>query len=420
MAYSKPEVNPKSYLRHAIFQPLMFYPTKQKRILITNIALLLAILPGFLGTISSVTLAQEDTDIAPAPPSIGADVPLTYFGPAPSEVNPSFIGPLQLLRSGSVDVNASTVTLPLYKGQLVTGETLWYVITDTTDKGNAEALGLNLSPKLTYSALGARVANLGPNNTLVFDNGTVDFSPERQVMPGNESAFPPSQADPGAIGDNDYSPLVVVKNAGGHVYNAPMVAYNVEESELAAFCGGNPDYSAVHDKVVRICPQEGTVTLSLTPGFSFARPVIYLSLDASVPLAAAVEGVTFAPKLGTITVSHDDSAFSAVERIFVTANGPTGVDNPQRQGLNSALMGEGSPLNVFGGIPTIATDYSPLWDMNVGEWTQEAIDNGFTSRVTEEFQILGLVQDGWITGPGGAPYGSVGMIVNCPIVFRFL
>ena len=110
-------------------------------------------------TSSSTVLAQQqDSDTAPAPPSIGADIPLTYFGPAPSEVNPSYIGPLQLLRSGPVDLNASTVTLPLYKGQLVTGETVWYVLTDTTDKGNAEALGLNWSPKLTYSALGARVA----------------------------------------------------------------------------------------------------------------------------------------------------------------------------------------------------------------------------------------------------------------------
>ena len=271
-----------------------------------------------------------------------------------------------------------------------------------------------------YLALGARVANLGPNNTLIFENGTVDFSSERQVMPGNESAFPPSQANPGSIGDNDYTPLVLVKNTGGQIYNAPIVAFNVDESELAAFCNGDPDYSLVHDKVVSICPQDGTVTLSLTPGFSFARPVLYLSLDANSPLAAALEKATLAPKLGSITVGHDDSAFSAVERIFITANGPTGVDNPQRQGLNSAVMGEGSPLNVFGGIPTIATDYSPLWDANLGEWTQEAIDNGYRSRVTEEFQVLGLVQDGWITGPSGAPYGSVGIIINCPIVFRLL
>jgi hypothetical protein len=401
----------------------MSFPKEQKRILMIGTTLVVALLSGFPINVSLPTLlAQEeqDSDVAPAPPSIGADIPLTYFGPAPSEVNPSFIGPHQLLRSGPVDVNASTVTLPLYKGELSTGETIWYVLTDTTDKGNAEALGLNWSPKLTYSAMGARVANIGPNNTLVFENGTVDFSPELQVMPGNESAFPPTQADPGAIGDKDYTPLVSVRNAGGHIYNAPIIAYNVEDSELEAFCNGNPDYSVVHDKVVSICPQEGTVTLSLTSGFSFARPVLYLSLDATAPLAVALEAVTFAPKLGAIAVGHDDSVFSAIERIFVTANGPTGIDNPQRQGLNSALMGEGSPLNVLGGIPTIATDYSPLWDINLGEWTQEAIDNGYRSRVTEEFQILGLVENGWITGPGGAPYGSVGMVVNCPIVFRFL
>jgi hypothetical protein len=143
-------------------------------------------------------------------------------------------------------------------------------------------------------------------------------------------------------------------------------------------------------------------------------------MEASVPLAAALESATVAPKLANIRTGQDDSAFSAVERIFVFANGPTGQDNPQRQGLNSALMGEGSPLNVLGGIPTIATDYSPLWDINLGMWTQEAIGNGYRSRLTEEFAILGFVEEGWITGPGGAPYGSVGMIVNCPIVFRFL
>jgi hypothetical protein len=198
--------------------PLMSYETKQKRILVIGTVLAVSILSGFPAVMSpSTVLAQKDTNVAPAPPSVGADVPLTYFGPAPSEVNPSFIGPLQLLRSGSVDLNASTVTLPLYKGQLVTGENVWYVLTDTTDKGNAEALGLNWSPKLTYSALGARVANLGPNNTLIFENGTVDFSPERQVKLGNASAFPPSQANPGSIGDNDYTPLVLVKNAGGQI-----------------------------------------------------------------------------------------------------------------------------------------------------------------------------------------------------------
>lgn len=364
---------------------------------------------------------QGDDDVAPAPPSIGADIPLTYFGPAPSTVQKELVGPLQLLRSGTIDMNESTITLPLYQGHLRgTGETVWYILTDTTDKGNADSLGINWSPKLAYSAPGARVATLLPNTTLEFHSGTVDFSPEHRVTPGNSSnPFPPSVAQPGSIGDKDYSPLVLVENAGGQIYNAPIVAFGVDASQIN-FCEGNADYSLVHDKVVSICPSEGTVTIKLTSGFSFARPVLYLSMEASVPLAAALESATVAPKLANIRTGQDDSAFSAVERIFVFANGPTGQDNPQRQGLNSALMGEGSPLNVLGGIPTVATDYSPLWDINLGVWTQEAIDNGYRSRLTEEFAILGFVEEGWITGPGGAPYGSVGMIVNCPIVFRFL
>ncbi len=364
---------------------------------------------------------QGDDDVAPAPPSIGADIPLTYFGPAPSTVQKELVGPLQLLRSGTIDMNESTITLPLYQGHLRgTGESVWYILTDTTDKGNADALGINWSPKLAYSTPGARIATLLSNSTLEFHSGTVDFSPEHRVTPGNSSSpFPPSVAQPGSMGDKDYSPLVLVENAGGQIYNAPIVAFGVDASQIN-FCEGNADYSLVHDKVVSICPGEGTVTIKLTSGFSFARPVLYLSMEASVPFAAALESATVAPKLANIRTGQDDSAFSAVERIFVFANGPTGQDNPQRQGLNSALMGEGSPLNVLGGIPTVATDYSPLWDINLGTWTQEAIDNGYRSRLTEEFAILGFVEDGWITGPGGAPYGSVGMIVNCPIVFRFL
>ena len=38
-------------------------------------------------------------DIAPAPPSIGANIPLTYFAPAPSAVQKELVDPLQLLRS---------------------------------------------------------------------------------------------------------------------------------------------------------------------------------------------------------------------------------------------------------------------------------------------------------------------------------
>ena len=380
---------------------------------------------AFLGlflliVLSALPAFAQDDNGQPSPPSIGADVPLTYFGPAPSSVQKELIGPYQLLKSGTVDLDKGTTTLPLYKGQLTSGETVWYVLTDTNDEANAAALGLNFSAKLTYSDVGnaVRPAHMETDGSVTFERGTVDFSPEHSVTPGAApNTFPPSAFQPGSVGDEGYSPLAKI---GNYIYNAPIVAFDVSAETLNAFCTGSADHKIVHDKVIAICPENGTVTIALTPGFSFARPVLYLSTDSNSELAASMEAATYAPALNDITVGRDDSAFSAVERLFAFTNGPTGSDNPQRQGFDSALSGEGSPLNVLGGIPTIATDYSPLWDLNVSEWTQAAIDNGYRSRLTEEFAILGFASKGWLTGPGGAAFGSSGIIVNCPIVYRFL
>jgi hypothetical protein len=125
-------------------------------------------------------VAVESDSVAPAPPSIGADVPLTYFGPAPSTVQRELVGPYQLLRSGMIDFNAGTITLPFYQGQMKDGRKVWYILTDTDDKGNADALGLNYAPKLTYADVGkaVRTATLEKNATLTFDRGTVDFKPQ--------------------------------------------------------------------------------------------------------------------------------------------------------------------------------------------------------------------------------------------------
>nr|WP_316640917.1 hypothetical protein [uncultured Roseateles sp.] len=375
----------------------------------------------------AINNATPVTEIQPSPASIGADVPATYFGTAPSTVQKELIGPYQLLKAGTVDQTAGTITLPLYKGQLATGEAVWYILTDTTDERNAAALGLNFSAKLAYADVGRGVRRasqqlIDGKTVVVFESGRVDFSPERSVAAGTAPHyFPPAAVQPGSVGDADYSPLAKI---GSYIYNAPMLAFKVDETTLNNFCAGNVDHKLVHDKVVAICPRDGVVTLALTTGFSFGRPVLYLSTEASDPLPAALEGATFAAALTNIRVGGDDSAFSAVERIFAIVNGPTnsvaGEINPQRQGFDSALKGDGGPLNILGGIPTVATDYSPLWDLNVGEWTQHAIDNDYRSRVREEFEILGYVRAGHLTAPGGAPFGSSGLIVNCPIVFRFL
>lgn len=379
-------------------------------------------------TASAQTSPGPGCVVDPASPAIGADVPETYFGPTPSTVQRELVGPLQLLTAGVLDQRAATITLPLYRGRVRQGnQTVWYILTDTTDRANAEALGLNFSAKLFYAAVSprsVRTATLSPDNLLEFDAGTVDFSPDHTLTPTpGPNPFPPAVAKPGSVGDANYSPLVRITNAGGHIYNAPIIAMGDNVQEFVV--DGRPNYRLVHDKVVSISinpqnPFASTVTLALTTGFSFAKPVLYLSTDASMEVAATLETATFAPALQDIELGNDDSAFSAVERIFLTINGPRGCDNPQRQGIESALLDGRGPLNVLGGIPTVATDYSPLWDANVGVWTEEAIEKAWRSRVIDEFQILALVEAGAITGPDGAEYGSAGFIVNCPIVFRFL
>ncbi len=380
--------------------------------------------PAFeFGSIPAAETEGAGCSIDPASPAIGASVPESYFGVPSPTINPSLVGAVQLLTSGELDTRSREITVPLYRGRMRgTGETVWYVATDTTDAANAEALGINFSAKLAFAATGrgVRRATLEADGTLVFESGTVDFSPERRVQAGAEpNPFPPTIAEPGSIGDQDYTPLVLIENAGGHVYNLPIVAFGSSARQLR-LPSGAVDYSRVHDSVKRIRPFAETVTLDLVPGFSFGRPVLYLSLDTNLPLAAALEAATYAPGLEDITVGADDSLFSAVERIFGFTNGARGCENPHRQGFEAAVTDGSAPFNVLGGIPTIAPDYSPLWDLNLGEWTQEAIDAGYRARLIDEFQILGFVENGFVTGPGGAEYGSTGIIINCPIVHRFL
>ncbi len=365
-----------------------------------------------------------DAEIRPASPAVGAEVPESYFGPGPTE--PGLVGPQQLIRSGPVDLCAGTVTLPLYEGEGPDGEPVWYVVTDTSREETAEILGINFSDKLNYVVGSAiRTATQTIDGRLVFDQGSVDFAPEVSAAPGTddpEKAFPLAEGfQPGSVGDDAYTPIVRVTNDADVVFNAPILAQGFTADELN-YCDGDPDHSRVHDKVVRFCPEDETVTLTMTPGFSFARPVQYLSLDANDAQAAVLEGATLAPGLAPRDlVGRDDSFLSSVERLFVARNGPLGGDNPFRQGLNTAILGEGNgPINVFGGIPTIANDYSPLWDLNLFEWTPEAIDQGYRTRLIEEFQILRLVRDGVLTGPDGGAFGSTGIIVNCPVVFRYL
>ncbi|MDQ3703283.1 MAG: hypothetical protein M3442_20545, partial [Chloroflexota bacterium] len=97
-----------------------------------RLAALLGIAAG--GALLLGTGGGASAQVPPAPSNVGTRVPLPYNGANAAEVNPSFVGPLQLLRSGQMDLsdpNAPTITIPLYRGQMRDGRAVWYILTDT-------------------------------------------------------------------------------------------------------------------------------------------------------------------------------------------------------------------------------------------------------------------------------------------------
>jgi hypothetical protein len=366
---------------------------------------------------------QPLAEIRPAPPSIYPDQAFIAAQPAPSDVNPAFLGPVLLMKSGRVDLANGTVTLPLRQGRLKSGQSVWSVLTDVSDENLAQLYGVNYSPKMAYGPTGkaVRTATIDQGGSFVFDAGAVDFSPERKLVPGDApNYFPPKSAEPGSIGDANYSPLVRVDD-GTAVFNMPMVAFNVSAETLNKMCDGNADHRIVEDKVVKICPRDGTVTLKLTLGYTFGKPIFYLSTEANDKTVATLEGATFTPALASLPFALEDASVGeAAERLYTFVNGPMGVGNPFRQGLDSAIGDAGShgPLNVLGGIPTINLDYSPLWRVFPVKWTDAAIAKGYRTRMTDAIQIEDAGERGIIESIAGGRPKPVGFVVNCPVVYR--
>jgi hypothetical protein len=152
-----------------------------------------------------------------------------------------------------------------------------------------------------------------------------------------------------------------------------------------------------------------------TEGAYEGKDVYYVSFDSSDPAIAALEGVTYAPALNMAPGIGENGDESARSGIVPFVNGQTGADNPNRQGLNSALLGEGDPLNVVQSLPG-ESDYSPVWDVHATMWTEAAKASGTDTRQVDFADVEELAAGGAVTGPGGAPWGAIGVIVNCPLI----
>jgi hypothetical protein len=399
------------------------HPRFPGRTAIALIAAAAAAAPALAEVVVRGTEGAPLHEARPAPASIFPDEHIIVAQPSPSEVNPSFLGPVLLMKSAHIDLEKGTMTVPLREGQMASGEKVWSVLTDVSDENLALLHAVNYSPKMAYGITGngARNGKLEKDGTFTFENGTVNFSPEAGLTPGDApNFFPPKSATPGAVGDAFYSPLVEFDNAKSAIFNMPMVAFNVSADDLNAMCDGNVDKTKVHDKVIAICPRDGTVTLAMTLGYTFGKPIFYLSTEANDPTVATLEGAIHAPAMNDLPFALEDAApGESAERIYVVVNGPMGLDHPYRQGINSAIADGGhGPLNVLGGIPTINLDYSPIWRLFPVVWTADAIEKGYRTKVTNAIDIENAGAKGIIESIAGGPPKAVGFLVNCPVVYR--
>jgi hypothetical protein len=367
-----------------------------------------------------------------------------------------------LTEESAINVNLSkeSVRLPLYRGE-ANGKTVWYVLLDASDAGAAHDLGVNYAPKLANLSINCpdcvqTVTLDSPSpaqnrfgQAIVHFKGAPDFSPTRIAEPG-PTGFPLAKFQPGAVAGAGYSPFIRIAGAPT-VYSAPIVAT------------GNGPFDVVHhtntgDRVLGIhiagasAPgqyAESWVDLLFVKGFDAGQPIVYVSTDAGQPLTAVLERSTYVPALDKAAYNGgDDFLGSARERLFGFINGQTGAHNDQAQGfvhlikdghaaedasagntaLINALRHGGDLLNVFGDFPTLrdprhAQAYSPLWDAQLGLWTQKAIDHGLDQRQIDEVQVFNLAasRPDLLTGVDPAtgkpaPYGSVGVDINCAVI----
>jgi hypothetical protein len=334
------------------------------------------------------------------------DVVHVVFGPNSFFLPNTVQGPTSFTENAGPTI----VTYPLYHGSSQ-GRPVQYVITDASDLSVARVLGVNYVPKLAQAAGTPAVQNstsdIGRGNGIDFP-ASVDFSPQHILVPG-PTGFPPAMAQPGAVGEPGYSPLVQVTFRGTPVVlNAPQIANATGQA----------------DKVISIDLAHQSVSYKETDGCYDNESVHYASFDASDPGAAAIEDVTYAPNLAAApSAGCADPAVVAPncsrEPLIAFTNGQTGATNPERQGLNAAILDGPPPLNILKEIPepTSQFDYSPMWDAHFETWTDAAVSGGQNVRQTDFATAEQQVTNGLATGfPAGSSFGPSGTVVNCPVV----
>lgn len=338
-----------------------------------------------------------------------------------------------------VDLNRDVARVPLFKGYYG-GEAVWFVRTDVSDEALAYELGLNFAPRLINADDGCAAciesvtsSDHIPGKEPVYFAGTVDFTPVRNLVPG-ATGFPPLSVKPGSVAVGAYSDLIRVKGTNV-VYNAPVVAVGDGPFDISQ------SHTNTLDRVVAIDTTNMTVDLQFIRAFAFGKDIFYFSFSATDKISATIERGTYVPAMAKIPApNQDDNPKTARSEIIAFANGKLGLNDPNVQGLNHVILdnasGEfsnenpalfetfrklGDARNILGSFTTLTDKaerelYTPLWDLNVAQWSDSVVAKGTNYAQTDASTIQQLASRGFITNPDGTQLSSAKIIVNCPIL----
>lgn len=306
-----------------------------------------------------------------------------------------------------VDTVRGIASLPLRQG-FVGRRLVWYVVTESSDRADAARRGVTWAPRLAALAGTPAVQRArGVGEHIIFDSG-VDFTPVRRITPGSTTGFPPAVAEPGSVGEPFYSPFVQLDD--GTIINAPIIA----------------DEQAAIDRVERLDVAGGLARIRLSRGYVDDQTIWYITTDASDPMVAAMESGTLAPALRESPGEGRSDSTSARTGILAVINGETGTDNPERQGLQSALLDGLAPLNVLELRPAtsgVGTAYTPAWDLHLVRWSDAVVAANQRQKLFSWHQAQALVANGSLLVEGAAGASpqppalrAARVVINCPVI----
>ncbi|WP_010521400.1 hypothetical protein [Aquimarina agarivorans] len=330
-----------------------------------------------------------------------------------------------------------TARFPMFKGWETTSSgprTLYYVITEASDRAMAEQLGVIFAPRMA-AALGSDGVQNGTftkDGRLVFE-GSVDFSPKRSLVAGGASedgalfGFPPAEVNPGAIADDAWSSYVVLPS--GVVINAQPVANSTGIHDRIPHPDGNGPEQEDDLNNPNLAIDQASVVMQLLDGWHDGKQFYFhIVTDTSDPAPATIELGVFAPRLANLPTFGLFPGGSMLP-FSPTANGltPEAGDPLGFQGLNTASLSErqvNDPTNTF---PIDPSDerYAPMWDAHITEFTVPVEER---SILTSFDQINDLLADGILIPFRGNANPSpldnslsslltaTGAIINCPVI----